>query len=242
LSLLDHGRATGYELAAIVGRWNWAMLIRRPAMAVFSAVYRFIECARGSLFTLWPSVCRELSIVADLAPLLFTNIRSSLSSTVVATDASEWGCGMVYVDDVPSNNVVGLVDCVSVPGDPPPPALSRFVSDVKWSMALSTPWKNQEHINVLEVRAVLQACRWMVRRPSSFAPNGVRCVVLADSSATVGALTKGRSSSHPLLTPIRSITALLLASGISLVMRWIPTAMNPADGASRGRGGSGVVA
>ncbi len=91
LALLDHGRATGYELAAIVGRWNWAMLIRRPAMAVFSAVYRFIECAHGSLFNLWPSVRRELLIIVDLAPSLYTNIRSSLSSTVLATDASEWG-------------------------------------------------------------------------------------------------------------------------------------------------------
>src|SRR3569623_1556764 len=142
---------------------------------------------------------RECRIITDLAPLLYTNIRSSLSSTVIATDASEWGCGMVYVDKVPSTDVVDLVNQISVPGDDPPPVISRFVKEVKWSTALSSPWVNEEHIYVLEVRAVLQACRWMVRRPLSFETNGVRFVVLADSSATVGALTKGRSSSHPLL-------------------------------------------
>src|SRR6185437_12025687 len=175
---------------------------------------------------------RELWIIAHLAPLLYTNVRSALSSSVLATDASEWGCGMVYTDTGSSTKVTSLVDHVGVPGDPVHPITSRFVDGAKWKTALSSPWSNQEHINVLEVRAVLQACRWLVRRPDMFSHDGTRVVVLADSSATVGALTKGRSSSPVLLSPIRSMTTLLLASGVSLVMRWIPTLLNPADGAS----------
>ena len=235
LKLLDHGQCTGQQLAHIVGRWNWAMLIRRPAMSVFSAVYRFIECAHHRMFNLWPSVRRELWIVSHLAPLLYTNVRSHLSTSVIATDASEWGCGMVYTD-AGVDSATSLVDHVGVPGTTPHPVTSQFVNEAKWKTALSHPWSNQqEHINVLEVRAVLQACRWMVRRPTMFSPDGHRVVVLADSSATVGALTKGRSSSPALLYPIRSMTTLLLASGVSLILRWIPSLLNPADGASRGR-------
>src|SRR3569833_2837671 len=117
------------------------MLIRRPAMSVFSAVYRFIECARHRMFNLWPSVRRELWIIAHLAPLLYTNVRSRLSSSVVATDASEWGCGMVYAD-ANSHSTTSLVDHVGVPGSTPHPVTSQFVKESKWKTALSCPWSN----------------------------------------------------------------------------------------------------
>ncbi len=55
--LIAHGYATGRQLARVVGRWTWAMLVRRPALAVFSAVYRFVAVAGPRRFQLWPSLC-----------------------------------------------------------------------------------------------------------------------------------------------------------------------------------------
>jgi hypothetical protein len=93
--LLDIGECTGRELAHVVGRWTWAMLVRRPAMATFSAVYRFIQCAHDTRYELWPSVRRELWTVIRLAPLLFASLDTEWAPVVVASDASEvrrYGC------------------------------------------------------------------------------------------------------------------------------------------------------
>lgn len=57
--------------------------------------------------------------------------------------------------------------------------------------------------------------------------------MLSDSQVAVGALTKGRTSSHTLLCRLRPICALLLAAGIQLFTRWIRSELNPADEPSR---------
>ena len=87
--MLATGEATGRELSHLVGRWTWAMLVRRPAMSIFSAVYRFIECAHDSCYTIWPSVRRELLAASYIAPLLYASIRCDWSHIVIASDASE---------------------------------------------------------------------------------------------------------------------------------------------------------
>ena len=58
--------------------------------------------------------------------------------------------------------------------------------------------------------------------------------MLCDSQVSIGAIRKMRSSSYPLLRQLRSIAGIFFATGIRLVMRWIPSRQNPADGPSRG--------
>jgi hypothetical protein len=236
LRLLDIGECTGHELSHIIGRWIWAMLLRRPAMAIFSAVYRFIECARSSRYTLWPSVRRELSVAARLAPLLFTSIRSDWAPVIVASDASEFGAGVVFADQ-PIIPAAVIASIPATPGVLPHPTMTAVVADSRWKTAISHQWRDAEHINGLEVRAALTAVRWSMKRPDVLQPsctNHRKLILLCDSSATVGAITKGRSSSHRLLRPLRMMSALLLASGIYLKVKWLPSLMNPADGPSRG--------
>ncbi len=90
--------------------------------------------------------------------------------------------------------------------------------------------RDWDHITARELRAAGFAIRWVVSYPAAI---NTRLLVLGDSVAALGALAKGRSSSLALRTIQRPITALLLASGLSLRLAYIPSADNPADYASR---------
>src|SRR6185312_15045678 len=79
----------------LLGKWTWAMLVRRPSLAVFTAVYRFVETARWRVFRIWPSVARELRVAMGLVPLLFADVAAPWAPLIVATDASEFGEGVV---------------------------------------------------------------------------------------------------------------------------------------------------
>jgi len=101
---------------------------------------------------------------------------------------------------------------------------------VRWSTIVAAQWKREEHINHLELRSVNTALRWVISSPHSIRR---RVLLLSDSQVAVGALTKGRSSAHGLLCRVRPTCALLLATGIQLRVRWIASALNPADEPSR---------
>ena len=235
MRLLDIGECTGRELSHIVGRYTWAMLARRPAMAIFSAVYRFIECAHDTRFTIWPSVRRELWAAAHIAPLLYASIRCEWAPVVIASDASEQAAGVVYAN-TDNNHVKGLSSLPDTPGTATHPMLQSFIAAADWRIAISHPWHAEEHINALEVRASLAAVKWAMKRPDVLVPSSPthsKLLLLVDSSATHGAITKGRSSSHRLLRPLRTMSSLLLAAGIYVRTKWIPSALNPADRPSR---------
>jgi hypothetical protein len=218
--LLAAGACTGTDLSRVVGRWTWACLACRPALAVFNAVYRFIECAGGRTFQVWNTVRRELRVIMGLSPLLFASIGAEWFDRVVATDASTEGQGVVATKSVADPaEVTTPEDAVSV------------AEDCYWSTIVSARWCRHEHINIYELRALATAVRWVCSFPSAI---GHRVLVLNDSQVVVGAVTKGRSSSQPLLRRLRHLTAWVLASGIRLSLRWIPTHSNPADGPSRG--------
>lgn len=230
LALLRRGECTGRELAGLLGRWTWAMLVCRPALSIFSAVYRFVVVAGTHLFRLWPSVRRELGAAAALAPLLFRSMRASFAPVVVASDASCTGEGVVRARVTPEVAArVAAAPCT--PGAPPVREVAEFVDSAGWATVISHRWRNEEHINVLEARAVLAGVRWALTQPSIVGAG--RLLTLVDSSAAAGALRKGRSSSYGLLRPLRTLHAFLLASGLVLHPIWLPSALNPADVASR---------
>jgi len=91
-------------------------------------------------------------------------------------------------------------------------------------------WHWPAHINVLELTAVELAVRWVCSH-SAAGPSQLQ--LLTDSSVACGALRKGRSSSRPVLRLLRRVASILLASGLTLHVAWVPTSLNPADGPSR---------
>jgi hypothetical protein len=101
-----------------------------------------------------------------------------------------------------------------------------------WRVSVSGRWRqpNGEHINARELRAVLYGLRDSVARGCK--PDE-RLLLFVDSLVALGALHKGRTSSFVLLRRVRQVTALVLATGIRPVYRYIETDWNPSDAPSR---------
>ena len=222
--LINTGQCTGLTLSRIVGRWTWAALVNRAALSVFNAVYRMIEAAWGRRFTIWGSVQTELRVMAGLAPLLYADLSLPEFPYVVATDASSEGFGVVATV-LKHGAAISLVDQISGEDD------SVFIKNLHWHTIMSKPWVNKnEHINVLELRTVILALKWVLSFRRSLA---TRLLLVGDSTAVIGAVRKGRTSAFGLLIRLRTLAALSLASGVRLVMEWCPSELNPADHPSR---------
>lgn len=105
------------------------------------------------------------------------------------------------------------------------------VEAAQWTELISSPWRLPvTHINELELHAVLVAVRWVLSHPSAV---GTQLMLLTDSSSVYFGINKGRSSSPRVLSLLRRYAALLLAGGLTVLPAWVPSALNPADNASR---------
>jgi integrase len=102
----------------------------------------------------------------------------------------------------------------------PPPFLAA-----DWTVRLAAPWRFPDHINVLEARALGAV--------PSFAVPGTRVLLWCDNTAVMHSTNKGRSSKFPLLRRLRAFSATVLATGLLPVVRYVPSAANPADAPSR---------
>eukprot|EP00438_Fugacium_kawagutii_P034843 Skav219085 [mRNA] locus=scaffold3000:142585:144471:- [translate_table: standard] len=101
----------------------------------------------------------------------------------------------------------------------------------RWRIVSSWRWHGQrEHINVLELRAVLCALRWRILKRHE---RGQKMVHLVDSLVCLHSLTRGRTSSKKLRRTLARINSLLLLSNNVGVWTYVHTALNPADAPSR---------
>ena len=99
----------------------------------------------------------------------------------------------------------------------------RIVSGWKWA-------RGREHINSLELRAILNALRWRLEHRGH---HGCRMLHLTDSLVCLRALTGGRTSSRKLRSSMARISALLLCSNSQCLWGYVHTDSNPADKPSR---------
>ena len=101
----------------------------------------------------------------------------------------------------------------------------------RWKTVCGWRWSGTaEHINVLEMRAVLTALKWRFARKGWIR---TRFLHLVDSQVCLHALARGRSSSRKLRRTLLRINSLLLASGAHGVWTYVHTELNPADRPSR---------
>lgn len=101
-----------------------------------------------------------------------------------------------------------------------------------WKKISNGPWERQEGIPTLEGRAIVWVMQHLAR---SSVQHGGKHLILTDSMSCTLALSKGRSSVSPMNRVCRQVGAILLATGMRVSCRWIPSEMNPADGPSRGK-------
>ena len=92
-------------------------------------------------------------------------------------------------------------------------------------------WLSQDdHINILELRAILTTIRWWVKRRRL---KSYRFLHLTDSLVCLHSLTRGRTSSRKLRRTLIRINALILAADLHPLWGYIHTSQNPADRPSR---------
>ena len=180
--LLTNGECTGKQMEQLIGRYVWAAMVRRPLLACFQAVYRFMRCAGSKVYRLWPSVRGELRAVIQLAPMFLCRLPVMPFPKVVATDASSTGMAVVSLDDVKM------------------PALNSIMAR-RWATIVSHRWRFPiSHINVGELTAVNTGVRWVISHPTSI---NSRLLMVCDSQVVCSILAKGRTSSFGLLRPLR---------------------------------------
>ncbi len=106
---------------------------------------------------------------------------------------------------------------------------------MSWKVAVQGAVESTEHVNIQEMLAFMLVGR-VVDRHGGRARERVP-LMLVDSRAVIGAVSKGRSGSWQLNTLLRKWAAFLLMRGWCLPeICCIPSEWNPADGPSRAYG------
>ena len=79
---------TGDQVAKLIGHITWSCLLRRPALSLINAGYRYARTFGPGSGRLWSAVAQEFKWIASLLPLLTCSLASPWSPWVYATDAS----------------------------------------------------------------------------------------------------------------------------------------------------------
>ena len=99
-----------------------------------------------------------------------------------------------------------------------------------WHVAHHWPFLLEEHINLLEMRALIHTFEWRLRKTSF---GDTRAMHLTDSQVALSVAVKGRSSSRRLNLLLRRFAALQLAGGLYPLLAWVESELNPSDAPSR---------
>ena len=204
--------ASHKQLESLLGEWAWSLLAFRPLFSVFFSVYRFVRLAGSSASPFSIWPSVRREFFVQLA--LLPLLRARLSRPVGSR-------GRVYFTDASSIGGAVVSRPVSLP----------HVTCV--AVDTSRVWKYPAHINELEFRSVLEML--------GLAEKGHTHQLRVDSQVVLGILRKGRSSSWSLNKLSRKAAGLQLARGVGVNVVYVPSAENPADGPSRGEGGTAAL-
>ena len=100
-----------------------------------------------------------------------------------------------------------------------------------WKVVQSYPWRQTQHINVLELIAFLNYLQLHVHDASN---HSKRLIHILDSRVSSSVVAKGRSSSKMLNRILRRLTGLLLGADSYVYPLWTISSWNFADIPSRG--------
>lgn len=100
----------------------------------------------------------------------------------------------------------------------------------KWRPVFNLRRKHEDHINPLELRAILLSIVHHVRRRSAM---DARIFHVTDSYVSMSVIGKGRSGSKKLHHVLQQLNAHLMAFNLYLIIGHIESTENPTDHASR---------
>lgn len=196
------------------------------------------------------AVHREIKISLALISFSSVSMHRITWQTVLSFDASQKACATVY-NTVSLDTAHMLLRHAVLMKKPeriwidswqridPAPHLSRdvfhdkfipgFVTTHTWKTAFTHIWRRQEYIKFLEAHFSFSALDWDI----SHNITDHTIWNLSDSTAAMGALTKGRSSWPGMLLPCRKFAALSISHNTYSMIIHVRTAYNPADALSR---------
>ena len=190
------------------------------------------------------------------------NLRAKVDTRVFATDASSrtcaavvtqlpeelcreiWrqrprrGVGQRYAGDVgvKTNEWADFVAEVESEAEdaaiPPVCWSSDLCGSVGWQPVFQYSLRRSERIVTKEARPI---CTLMRRLSAEVRQGGLRVINFADSSANIGAWSKGRSSSGRLGRHLRQVAPDMLLTELQLGVPHVASRANPADAPTRGR-------
>ena len=99
-----------------------------------------------------------------------------------------------------------------------------------WQPVFRVRWKHKDHINPLELRAILLSLVHRIRRRSAA---NARIFHVTDSYVCMSVIGKGRSGSHKLQHVLQQLNAHLMAFNLYLIIGHVESTENPTDHASR---------
>lgn len=213
--------ASSVGLGVVAGKLDATRLDLVPARAFAPLA----AAATGAVST--PTVTYD-GRAGSLPPALAAAVASSPPP---GADCSSWWTSLRLpkkksnsnaTEPVIAGSTVHLLGRVLVP---------RAGLPVTWRRIVAARWRRRAHINELELRAMHTGLAWALSCGDVFER---RLVMLTDSAVAAAAMLKGRCTSPTLLRRVRALAALQLAAGVQVWPAWIPTAVNPADGPSRG--------
>lgn len=253
------GRAERKLLEILAGGWTSVCQLRKRTMCLLQHIFDEIQrFDYGQIFELTRETTAELWTLVALAPLFCTDLRTALNPRLVLVDASselmaEVECPLppVLAEELVRHKLTRsawsrmlspwkallrekgkLAPEDEVPDGETPCAAHLFWSALVRSQRFSTAWvrktKRAAHINESELEAALRA-----EERSGRMGHHSRLLLGSDSQVTLGALVKGRSSSHRLNGLLRQSLPTILGYNQYTAAQYISTRENVADDPTR---------
>lgn len=101
-AVLKRDGASPREIESILGRWTWAVLLRRCLLSIMGELYTLANMQSPNFVRkVSKAQVVELNMLLDLFPAMYADLQYKDSGRVYASDASLSGRGVPYCDMEP---------------------------------------------------------------------------------------------------------------------------------------------
>ena len=243
-------RASRKLVEKLCGLWTDCMMDRRVCFSAFDAIYRVLQSWQYGATYRWPAqVIEELLTAVVWGPMMYSDLRARVASTIYATDASldKGGCCSTVIPEDAAKELWRFADlrghCVwlekrerELPFQKSrcltelDLQLERLIRSCQCKAVFSYPFQLSDHITLQEAKVIKTL---LVRLADQTCHRQLRQPIFVDSQASLGAFGKWRSPSTRLNRLLRLTAPHVLGAGLVPGLFWIRSEVNPADDLTR---------